>query len=285
VTRASAASSASTATRTGLSAVVLIFAPSPSPDGLIVHSARLRVRGLAWRLIAEAEQRRRRTGTWPSPPPPRHRRASARTSGSSTRCTSAIRPTPVSVDQAWGEFFRDRSGNGSAAPAPADGAVQTATKPTAGASTADHDKPAGRAGPEETSQRQPGRPRQARRPHRPRSRHTAGQRRKARRGAAVSPSSGLTRRPRSRASQRLGRRPDEEPGEQATRRVEPLRGAAARTVTNMDASLSVPTATSVRSVPVKLLIDTASSSTTTSPGPAAARCRSPTSSATRWSRR
>ncbi|MBA2531889.1 MAG: multifunctional oxoglutarate decarboxylase/oxoglutarate dehydrogenase thiamine pyrophosphate-binding subunit/dihydrolipoyllysine-residue succinyltransferase subunit [Nocardioidaceae bacterium] len=34
-----------------------------------------------------------------------------------------------------------------------------------------------------------------------------------------------------------------------------LKGAAARTATNMDASLSVPTATSVRSVPVKLLID------------------------------
>jgi multifunctional 2-oxoglutarate metabolism enzyme len=35
----------------------------------------------------------------------------------------------------------------------------------------------------------------------------------------------------------------------------PLKGAAARTVSNMDASLSVPTATSVRSVPVKLLWD------------------------------
>jgi len=34
-----------------------------------------------------------------------------------------------------------------------------------------------------------------------------------------------------------------------------MRGASARTVANMDASLSVPTATSVRSVPVKLLID------------------------------
>ena len=34
-----------------------------------------------------------------------------------------------------------------------------------------------------------------------------------------------------------------------------LRGAAARTVANMDASLTVPTATSVRSVPVKLLFD------------------------------
>jgi multifunctional 2-oxoglutarate metabolism enzyme len=37
--------------------------------------------------------------------------------------------------------------------------------------------------------------------------------------------------------------------------VQPLRGAAARTVTNMEASLSVPTATSVRAVPAKLLID------------------------------
>jgi 2-oxoglutarate dehydrogenase E1 component len=37
--------------------------------------------------------------------------------------------------------------------------------------------------------------------------------------------------------------------------VSRLRGAAARTVTNMTASLSVPTATSVRSVPAKLLAD------------------------------
>jgi 2-oxoglutarate dehydrogenase E1 component len=37
--------------------------------------------------------------------------------------------------------------------------------------------------------------------------------------------------------------------------ITPLRGAAARVVTNMEASLEVPTATSVRSVPAKLLID------------------------------
>lgn len=37
--------------------------------------------------------------------------------------------------------------------------------------------------------------------------------------------------------------------------VKPLRGASARTVTNMEASLTVPTATSVRAVPAKLLID------------------------------
>ena len=37
--------------------------------------------------------------------------------------------------------------------------------------------------------------------------------------------------------------------------VSRLRGAAARTVTNMTASLAVPTATSVRAVPAKLLVD------------------------------
>jgi len=48
-------------------------------------------------------------------------------------------------------------------------------------------------------------------------------------------------------------RPPEHPSTQGT--VEPLRGTAARVVTNMDASLTVPTATSVRAVPAKLLID------------------------------
>jgi 2-oxoglutarate dehydrogenase E1 component len=37
--------------------------------------------------------------------------------------------------------------------------------------------------------------------------------------------------------------------------VRPLRGASARVVTNMEASLHVPTATSVRAIPAKLLID------------------------------
>ncbi|MGL5830051.1 MAG: 2-oxo acid dehydrogenase subunit E2, partial [Angustibacter sp.] len=37
--------------------------------------------------------------------------------------------------------------------------------------------------------------------------------------------------------------------------VAPLRGSSARVVTNMEASLSVPTATSVRAIPAKLLID------------------------------
>jgi 2-oxoglutarate dehydrogenase E1 component len=45
------------------------------------------------------------------------------------------------------------------------------------------------------------------------------------------------------------------PGEAAESTTSPLRGASARVVVNMETSLTVPTATSVRTVPAKLLID------------------------------
>jgi 2-oxoglutarate decarboxylase len=46
-----------------------------------------------------------------------------------------------------------------------------------------------------------------------------------------------------------------EPAVEATDDVQKLRGPAARVVTNMEASLEVPTATSVRAIPAKLLVD------------------------------
>jgi 2-oxoglutarate decarboxylase len=46
-----------------------------------------------------------------------------------------------------------------------------------------------------------------------------------------------------------------EPGKATDAETQQLRGVAARIVQNMDASLSVPTATSVRAVPAKLLVD------------------------------
>jgi 2-oxoglutarate dehydrogenase E1 component len=49
--------------------------------------------------------------------------------------------------------------------------------------------------------------------------------------------------------------PEKKAGDPGTVEKIPLRGAAARTVQNMDTSLTVPTATSVRAVPVKLLFD------------------------------
>ena len=56
------------------------------------------------------------------------------------------------------------------------------------------------------------------------------------------------RRPRRRRPRRAGAA-----AEPPSRSGEPIRGAAARIVANMEASLEVPTATSFRSVPAKLL--------------------------------
>ena len=49
--------------------------------------------------------------------------------------------------------------------------------------------------------------------------------------------------------------PSTEPPEPEAQRVSPLRGASARVVANMNASLSIPVATSVRSLPAQVLID------------------------------
>jgi len=58
------------------------------------------------------------------------------------------------------------------------------------------------------------------------------------------------------APQKAGKRaPAPEPTPEAEAEVTPLRGMAKSLATNMDASLTVPTATSVRTVPAKLMID------------------------------
>ena len=119
-------------------------------------------------------------------------------------------------------------------------------------------------------------PRSARRAAGPRgrsARREAGRRAAARRDAAQaaaparrrsrprSPPSGPPRRPRaSRAARpprrsRVTRPPSGRTGPVNEGEVKPLRGASARVVTNMESSLQVPTATSVRAVPAKLLID------------------------------
>ena len=84
---------------------------------------------------------------------------------------------------------------------------------------------------------------------------------------------------RHRRPQRPHRRP--RPSCSTATSPQPLRGAAARIVTNMEASLQVPTATSVRRCPPSCSRSTGRSSTTTSPARAAARSRSRTSSASR----
>src|SRR5918994_741163 len=49
--------------------------------------------------------------------------------------------------------------------------------------------------------------------------------------------------------------PPPQAGDAVAVETTPLRGASARVVTNMESSLDVPTATSVRAVPAKLLVD------------------------------
>ena len=115
--------------------------------------------------------------------------------------------------------------------------------------------------------RRPRQPRRRPRPRQPPPRAPTAHRRPTR-----SPRSRPPRRCRHRPSRQPRPRPGQRPpaastpaektsaGQSAERKpsadgVTPLKGPAARVVTNMEASLAVPTATSVRAVPAKLLID------------------------------
>jgi 2-oxoglutarate decarboxylase len=143
-----------------------------------------------------------------------------------------FRSDPSSVSESWREFFADYSppglllvqpcgpatGNGAPAPANGPSAATEACAPGRGAATAR---------------------RRRRRPPSPCRARTRGARRR------VAP----VQRPPC-GPPPTARRPDLESDDPAP---VPLRGAAARIVVNMEASLAVPTATSVRTVPAKLL--------------------------------
>ncbi|MGZ5418144.1 MAG: 2-oxo acid dehydrogenase subunit E2, partial [Nocardioides sp.] len=148
---------------------------------------------------------------------------------------------PNSVDKAWWDFFRnyhEEHGTGSTSngapskPAPAaetkapEATAPEAKVPEKAPEKAAETKPAAPAAPKKTSPATDVQPKADMKPAQP--------------AAAPVPK-------------------EPEPAAAAEASDEPtlttLRGAPARTVQNMDVSLSVPTATSVRSVPVKLLID------------------------------
>lgn len=134
---------------------------------------------------------------------------------------------PSSVDASWKSFFDDgggQSSNGSSTPEKAS-APQKAEEPAAKKSE-----------PQQATKDEPKKAEPTKAKDEPR---------KAEKPAAKKSESRGTTKPAT------GDKP-QGPGE--VERVT-LRGAAARTVANMDASLTVPTATSVRSVPVKLLFD------------------------------
>ncbi|REF35456.1 multifunctional oxoglutarate decarboxylase/oxoglutarate dehydrogenase thiamine pyrophosphate-binding subunit/dihydrolipoyllysine-residue succinyltransferase subunit [Thermasporomyces composti] len=155
---------------------------------------------------------------------------------------------PGSVDEAWKEFFRQYKPETNGQPAGGSPAGQ----PTASASTA----------PPPTSEPAPSTATT------PRSAETAQRATGARAGATAGTQPSRTARPSQRTSQPAspGRAPSpataapaaaderKEPKREEPSIV-PLRGTPARTAVNMNESLTVPTATSVRQVPVKLLID------------------------------
>ncbi|MEH1012879.1 multifunctional oxoglutarate decarboxylase/oxoglutarate dehydrogenase thiamine pyrophosphate-binding subunit/dihydrolipoyllysine-residue succinyltransferase subunit [Micromonospora sp. CPCC 206060] len=139
---------------------------------------------------------------------------------------------PTSVDSAWHDFFADYR------PAPGAGANGGATK-TAGATAAA--KPAAEQPPATTAAAPPTpAPQTAVAPAKEKPAPAKAAQAPAARAATTKPAPAKAAAPKPTAG--------------GTQNV-PLRGVAAKIVQNMDASLAVPTATSVRAVPAKLLVD------------------------------
>ena len=165
-------------------------------------------------------------GQPPHRSPPRDRPISAPTNGWSRSLYQRYLADPGSVDRAWWSFFADYQ------PSLPNG---TGPQPVINLQAA---------------------PAPAQAPAPPRRRLRSGPRRPRRlpRSSAPAPRRpGPPRSPGPRAPA-PGPPPPPPPPAEGTE-VSRLRGAAARTVSNMTASLAVPTATSVRAIPAKLLVD------------------------------
>ncbi|GIJ10341.1 multifunctional oxoglutarate decarboxylase/oxoglutarate dehydrogenase thiamine pyrophosphate-binding subunit/dihydrolipoyllysine-residue succinyltransferase subunit [Micromonospora andamanensis] len=147
---------------------------------------------------------------------------------------------PSSVDPAWHDFFADyRPGQGTAGATDGRTATTAATKDAAaaGTETATKNAPAAKAEPAAKGERRtpaaPAKPAPA-----------------ASKPTPATPKA-TTAKPAAAKTEPAKRTAPTANGPQTT----PLRGVAAKIVQNMDASLAVPTATSVRAVPAKLLVD------------------------------
>ncbi len=169
-----------------------------------------------------------------------------------------------SVDRAWWDFFKDYTpgegalGRDAAAAAKRATAAAPPPRPTNGAGThAPAKAPTPAAGPAPAPATRPAAPaaRRRARPHRappPRLRAPAAP------APAPAAKEAPSTRPEPAATVTPKPREAEAPkasGPLSDASQTPIRGASARVVTNMESSLDVPTATSVRAVPAKLLID------------------------------
>ncbi|MFE9170494.1 multifunctional oxoglutarate decarboxylase/oxoglutarate dehydrogenase thiamine pyrophosphate-binding subunit/dihydrolipoyllysine-residue succinyltransferase subunit [Streptomyces kebangsaanensis] len=141
---------------------------------------------------------------------------------------------PNSVDRAWWDFFADYKQGAAAAPASAD----TAATGTAGTTTAPQAAPAAPAAPQAPAA-----------PAAPKPAAAAPAQAPAPAAQAPAPAKPAAPKPAAKAKA--------EPSAEAPAGPEfvTLRGPSAAVAKNMNASLELPTATSVRAVPVKLLFD------------------------------
>ena len=168
----------------------------------------------------------------------------------------AYQRDPSSVDEAWHEYFAAQGKPNGTAPAKGSSSGKPGAKPAAKASSPEQSPDSAEA-PVAS-----GVPAAERRPassttdaaaqgdsrtevEAKAAKKTAGRNEKAAAGSARPTTPPVPKQPASTEA-------PEAPGEPE---VTPMRGAPARTAKNMDISLSVPTATSVRNIPVKLLID------------------------------
>jgi multifunctional 2-oxoglutarate metabolism enzyme len=145
-----------------------------------------------------------------------------------------------SVDAAWWDFFKDYRPT-DAAGGPVNGSAAAAGSPPNGAATQQ-----GAPAPAATAPRADGAP-TAEPVAQPRSEPTS--------PPAPAPSAGTPSRTTEMAAPGAAPVPKTPPAQTGDDPVDRLKGPAARVVVNMEASLAVPTATSVRAVPAKLLID------------------------------
>jgi 2-oxoglutarate dehydrogenase E1 component len=136
-----------------------------------------------------------------------------------------------SVDRAWWSFFEDYRPGGAEHPSGGNGADSAPAGPAAASPAATESTQQTRPAPEPApqSRAEPATP-------------------------AAQPASSAATEPEQQAKPAAKASPEQSSGP-ADQVVRPLRGAPARVVTNMNASLEVPTATSARTIPAKLLID------------------------------
>ncbi|SHF75121.1 2-oxoglutarate dehydrogenase E1 component [Jatrophihabitans endophyticus] len=173
---------------------------------------------------------------------------------------------PHSVDAAWHDFFADYRPGTASAPGSSSANGTASANGAARTGTAD---PSDTAESTETSDTEPGRSPSAGVPEQAAPARTSPAPTDSPAAAPAAPASDQNR-PTPAASTDEGKAPEAPAAENAKAaqpapsapapKVEgpgraPLRGAAARVVTNMEQSLHVPTATSVRAVPAKLLFD------------------------------